>query len=170
MAMTTDADPRITIRETTAADLPDLVAMWNDGRVMRWVGYPDGLGIDERGAREWFAQLRRDPERHHFVVSTDDLAFAGELYYRVEREHRRAALDIKLRAEAHGRGIGRRALAGLCERVWTNEAEVDAVWVEPHPENEAARRLYRRLGFAPGDRPPDLPSGNAYWELRRAPR
>lgn len=165
--MTADAPPPIVIRETTTADLPALVALWNDGRVMRWVGYADGLGIDERRAHEWLAQLRSDPDRHYFVVETDDLGFVGEPYYRVERHHRRAVLDIKLRAEAHGRGIARAALTALCERVWSTEPGVDAAWVEPHPANAAARRLYRRVGFVPTRRPADLPPGDSYSELRR---
>jgi RimJ/RimL family protein N-acetyltransferase len=162
-----EPEPPITIRETTEADLPALVALWNDGRVMGWVGHPDGLGLDLGRARKWWDRLRAEPHRHHFVIDVEKMGFAGELYYRVERHRRRAALDIKLRAEAHGRGIARAALLALCDRVWADESDVDAVWVEPSAENAAARRLYARCGFVPTDRPADLPPGDSYWELRR---
>jgi hypothetical protein len=72
--------PSVEMRETTEADLPDLVALWNDGRVMRWVGFPLGLGFDLDRARAWLAKLDADPNRHHFVLEADALGFAGELY------------------------------------------------------------------------------------------
>jgi RimJ/RimL family protein N-acetyltransferase len=161
------APPAVRVRATTEDDLPDLVAMWNDGRVMRWIGFPDGLGTDAEQARAWWERTSADPNRHHFVVEADGIGFAGELFYRVEPEARRAGLDIKLVAAAHGRGIASAGLTALCERVWNEEPDVDAVWVEPHPLNEAARRLYARLGFRPLKRPPDLPPADSYWELRR---
>jgi RimJ/RimL family protein N-acetyltransferase len=166
----TDGQPPIVIRETSEGDLPALVALWNDGRIMRWVGYPDGLGIDEHGARAWFDQQRLDPDRHHFVAETDSLGFVGELYYRVERRHRRAALDIKLRPEAQGRGLAGAGLRALCELVFAAEPGVDVVWVEPSRENVRARRLYARCGFVPAERPADLPPGESFWELRRPGR
>jgi RimJ/RimL family protein N-acetyltransferase len=165
----TYAGPPIAIRETGEDDLPALVALWNDGRVMGWVGYPDGLGIDERGALAWLGRLRLDPDRHHFVAESHDLGFVGELYYRVERQHRRAGLDIKLRPGAQGRGLATAGLRALCERAFA-EPDVDAVWVEPSRENTRARRLYVRCGFAPTERPADLPPGESYWELRRPGR
>jgi len=36
----------ITISETREKHLPDLMKMWNDGEVMKYVGFPDGLGMD----------------------------------------------------------------------------------------------------------------------------
>jgi RimJ/RimL family protein N-acetyltransferase len=148
--------------------LANLIALWNDGRVMRWVGFPDGLGWDLQRARTWLARIDADPNRHHFVLEADGLGFAGELYYAVQPEHRRAGLDIKLRAEAHGRGIAAAGLGVLCDRVFANEPDVDAVWVEPSAVNQAARRLYSRLGFRPVERPADLPPAESHWELQRA--
>lgn len=159
--------PAIRVRPTTEADLPELVALWNDGRVMRWVGFPDGLGCDLEQARGWWERTSADPDRHHFVIEAAGIGFAGELFYRVEPEARRAGLDVKLLAAAHGRGIASAALAAFCERVWNEEPVVDAVWVEPSDVNEAARRLYARLGFRPRERPADLPPADSYWELRR---
>lgn len=159
--------PLITTHETTEADLPDLVALWNDGHVMRWVGFPHGLDWSLERARAWLATIDGDPNRHHFVLEADGLGFAGELYYAVQPEHRRAGLDIKLRAEAHGRGIAGAGLRVLCDRVFAHEPDVDAVWVEPSGANLAARRLYSRLGFRPVERPTGLPPSESHWELRR---
>ena len=38
---------RVRLRPTQLEDLKFLQALWNDGEVMRYVGYPQGLGIDD---------------------------------------------------------------------------------------------------------------------------
>lgn len=160
---------RLSIEETTADDLTDLGRLWNDGRVMRWVGFPDGLGLDADGLREWFERLRSSRLAHHFVIRDPDLGFCGELFYRVDPGHRRAELDVKLTVEAQGRGIATAALSWLVDRVFVHEPEVDAVWTEPTTENAASRTLYSRCGLAETRRPDDLRRGPSYWERRRPP-
>jgi RimJ/RimL family protein N-acetyltransferase len=159
----------LTIRETTANDLPDLGRLWNDGRVMQWVGFPDGLGYDEEALRKWFNALRSNTHVHHFVIRDTDLGFCGELFYRLDPEHRRAELDIKLVPEAQGRGIATAGLSRLIELVFEREPSADTVWTEPTPENHASRALYARCGLTETNRPTDLRPGPSYWEKRRLP-
>lgn len=156
----------VTVRRTDRGDLSDLCALWNDGRVMRWVGYPNGLGYELGAVERWFDAIRDDHDRRHCVIRHDELGFCGELYYARDTEHRRAALDVKLVPEAQGRGIATRGLTTLIDLVFECEHDMDAVWTEPSEENAAARRLYARCGLAPAPRPIDLGSGT-YWELRR---
>ena len=163
-------DARVTLRETTRNDLEAVMGLWNDGRVMGWVGFPDGLGYDADRMAAWWDRLRADASRRHFVIEANGIGFCGEAFYAVAEPPRRAGLDIKLRPEAQGRGIATLALRMLIERVFSAEPDVDAVWTEPSPENHAARRLYERCGLAPADRPADLPSGEMYWERRRSSR
>jgi len=157
----------ITLRSTTGSDLPDLLALWNDGRVMQWVGFPEGLGYDYPKLTRWFRQLQTSPHRHHFVVQSDTLGFCGETYYQVDSPHRRAGLDIKLIPQAQGQGIATKALGILIRRVFDTEPEVEAVWTEPAEKNVAARRLYARCGLQPAGRPKDMKPFDSYWELRR---
>lgn len=162
-------EPSITLRETVRDDLPALMDLWNDGRVMGWVGFPNGLGYDAGQMAAWWDRLQADPTRHHFVIEADAIGFCGEAFFAVEAARRRASLDIKLRPEAQGRGIATEALRWLIQRVFAGEPSVDAVWTEPSPENVTARRLYERCGLAPAPRPAGLPPGASYWELRRSP-
>jgi RimJ/RimL family protein N-acetyltransferase len=159
---------RLTIRATTERDLPDLERLWNDGRVMRWVGFPDGLGHDDESLRAWYEWLRAGTRRQHFVVHDRDVGFCGELFYAVDASHRRAGLDVKLVPEAQGRGFATAALSWLIDRVFEAEPDVDAVWTEPWPANSASRALYARCGLTETARPSDLPPGPSYWERRRA--
>jgi len=153
---------------TGPEDLPDLMALWNDGEVMRWVGFPEGLGYGAEDMAAWWRAVSVDPDSHHFAIRRAEGDFCGEVYYQMERPARRAALDIKLCSWAQGFGIATSALGMLIGVVFADEPEVDAVWVEPSPGNLAARRLYERCGLQPRPRPPDLPAGDSYWELRRS--
>jgi RimJ/RimL family protein N-acetyltransferase len=159
---------RIRIRPTGEDDLADLGRLWNDGAVMRWVGFPDGLGHDERTLRRWLDATDADPRRHHFVVQDPELGFCGELFYVVDAEHRRAELDVKLVPSAQGHGIATAGLSWLIERIFATETDVDTVWTEPWPENRASRALYTRCGLVETDRPADLRPGPSYWERRKS--
>jgi RimJ/RimL family protein N-acetyltransferase len=157
----------IVLRPTSVADLPQLMALWNDGRVMKWVGFPDGLGCDTAAMARWFERLQVTPHRHHFVVIDSVLGFCGEAYYAVDPVHRRAGLDIKLRPEARGGRRAAAALSTLIHLVFAKEADVHSVWTEPAENNLAARVLYWSLGLRPAARPPDMDPGPSYWSLER---
>ena len=134
---------------------------------MRWVGFPNGLGCDEQELHRRFEALRARPDEHHFVIRDAGAGFCGELFYRVDNDHRRAELDVKLVPEAQGRGIATVAFSRLVELVFEREPAVDAVWTEPTSENHASRALYARCGLVETDRPADLRAGPSYWERRR---
>jgi RimJ/RimL family protein N-acetyltransferase len=157
----------VELHRTDESDLPELVSLWNDGRVMRWVGFPQGLGYDNEKALRWLAQLESNPLRHHFVIRGEKFDFAGELYYEVDRCHRMVSLDIKLTPEAQGQGIATQAFRALIDIVFKSESEIDSVWVEPWPENIAAQNLYSRCGLKPQPRPKHLGKGPSFWQLRR---
>ncbi len=158
---------RIALRPTSVADLPDLLVLWNDGRVMKWVGFPEGLRYDERSITRWFDRISGNPHRHHYVVTSSFLGFCGEAYYAVDPLHHRASLDIKLRPEAHGGRRAAAALLALIHLVFERESDLHSVWTEPVENNLAARTLYWRCGLRPTERPSDMKPGPSYWELRR---
>lgn len=155
---------KIIAQDTMPEDLPELLQLWNDGRVMRWVGFPDGLGYDAARMAAWYERLRANPDRRHFVVRSPQVGFCGELYCAIDRPHRRASLDIKFRPEAQGGGRAADALMGLIAHLFRTEPELDAVWTEPREENLAARALYFRCGLRPAPRPAWLHPGPSYWE------
>ena len=158
---------RLAIDATTTADLAELRGLWNDGRVMGSVGFPDGLGYDDDAMQAWLARVDASGDLRHFTIRDEDGRFCGELFYSVDRAHRRAELDVKLLPAAQGRGIATTGLTWLVEHVFDHEPDVDAVWTEPWPENAPARALYARCGLAPAERPADLGPGPSYFERRR---
>ncbi len=158
---------RVTIRKTTRADLPALEELWNDGRVMRWVGFPNGLGYDADRIGQWFNRLQSDPNRHHFCVHAPDIGFCGELYYSMDTSHRRAGLDIKFRPEAQGHGMAADALQALIRHVFETECDVNIGWAEPANANIPAQKLYARCGLEPQKRPFGLLEAESFWAMSR---
>lgn len=158
---------KIVLRETTEKDLADLMGLWNNGEVMKWVGFPNGLGHDLEKMLGWFHELQKESSRHHFVIYDSDIGFCGEAYYAVDKEHKWAGLDIKLRPEAQGKGLASDALSALIEYIFQHEPDAEAVWTEPAKENVAARNLYRRMGLNPQPRPNDLAGDGSYWERKK---
>ena len=145
----------IEIRETGLADLEKVRALWADGDVMRFVGFPEGLRKTEEEMRGWLRWIEaKRPGRNHYSIFEDG-RYCGEAFYDIGQEHRSAALDIKLFAFARGRGLGP---AGLSRAI--------------RPENAKAIALYRKLGFRQSDFPAWLLSegeapGSVYMELLR---
>ena len=45
----------ITIRETSETDLENILLLWNNGEVMHFVGFPNGIGVDlpDRFRQPW---------------------------------------------------------------------------------------------------------------------
>ena len=147
---------RIILRPTTADDLPNLLRLWNNSRVMCWVGFPNELGYDQAKIEGWFERLQADPCRHHDVVRSPEIGFCGKASNAADPSHRQASLESKLRPEAQGQDFAVDALSTLISYIFKTE---------PSEQNLAARRLYTRCGLKPRPRPAELGSYESYWEL-----
>ncbi|MCC6617908.1 MAG: GNAT family N-acetyltransferase [Chloroflexi bacterium] len=147
-------DATVELRPTTETDLPDLMALWNDGAVMRHVGYPDGIGADPEHMRAWLRRVRADPSRRHYTIHTAEIGFCGEVHARTAADGL-ASLDIKLQPKAQGRGIAHAALGRLIDEIFS-AGVASRAYVEPDRANSAALRLYGRLGFVERPRPASL--------------
>ena len=154
------------IISTSGTDLESLQALWNDGNVMRFVGFPEGLGMTLPKMHAWYQRLSASrPLRDHFSIYDGD-TFCGESYYAIDA-HGYAALDIKLFAAARSKGLGQLGLRRAIREAFTQGAHT--VWVDPHPDNHKALALYQRLGFKATQRPVhhDDTLGFVYLQLQK---
>ncbi len=157
----------ITIRETREIDLNNVQALWADGDVMRFVGFPDGLQQSDEDMKDWYAWIESArPNANHYCIF-DGETYCGESFYEIDPKHGyHAALDIKLFAFARGKGIATEGLSHAIAEAFKNGAA--AVWVDPNPNNEKAIALYKRLGFVEKAMPEylrDEESASLYFEL-----
>ena len=158
---------KIIIKQTEKSDLPNILGMWNNGETMKYVGFPNGLGWTMNDMNKWFEELQAQKEYVHCSIYADDVGFCGETSYEThELEHitRNMGLEIKLLPVAQGKGIASYALKYAIDMAY-NSGSFDVVHAEPHPENEAAIKLYKKLGLKFAERPQYLHPADTYMEL-----
>jgi RimJ/RimL family protein N-acetyltransferase len=126
----------IIIRETTERDLKQVQALWADGEVMKYVGFPNGLHQSDEAMSKWLKWINEArPNTNHYSIYEDD-RFCGETFYRIHPVTKRAALDIKLFPHARGKGIAVKALTYAISQTFIHGAL--SAWVNPDPKNEKA--------------------------------
>lgn len=156
----------IRIKETSEDDLPNILRLWNDGNVMSFVGFPNGLGVTIEKLKEWLSWAIAKPLRCHYSIYHVDFGYCGETFYNVNELHELAALDIKLLPNVRGKGIATYSLSFVIEQAF-QQGNAAKVYVDPHPDNKKAWNLYNKLGFSDHPRPEFLDEWDTYLELSK---
>ena len=117
-----------TIREAVAADVPRLVEIFGES--------PEAGNWPEAGLRSSLAS----PARRCWVAEQDGWVRAV-LLVQCPAPGEAEILTLAVERDVRRRGIGRALLMSFLGR------ESGRVWLEVRESNEAARQLYRHLGF-----------------------
>lgn len=120
-------------------------------RDMEWTDIPELVALDEElfvghawPAAAWWAELGARPQRR-YVVAAQDGALVG--YYGLDLQPDVAdVMTIGVSGRAQGAGLGRRLLDDAVEAA--QERGCEAMLLEVRADNDPARRLYDRAGFA----------------------
>lgn len=134
----------IAFKPATHADVDTLVAF------MRGLYAHDEIAFEEAVAHDGLTQLINDESLGRVWLIVADGAPAGYIVvtyvFSLEYHGRNALIDeFFIGAEWRGRGLGQRALAYVAE--FCRAQGLDAVHLVVDHKNDAARRLYRRVGF-----------------------
>lgn len=156
----------IIIRDTKKEDLSNIMELWNNGEVMYYVGFPNGLGVTLEQLEGWLDGVNQNELRKHYSIYTEELGYCGETYYEIDTVHDLATLDIKLLPKAQGKGIANKALSYAIHQVFEHSLASRA-YVEPNPENKKAWKLYDKLGFISKPRPDFLEAYDIYLEITK---
>lgn len=136
----------IIIKETTLEDLSNIASLWNNGDVMFYVGFPNGLGVNVKSLVEkWLPKINKNKKRCHYSIYHYEIGYCGESYYEVA-QNGYTTLDIKLLPLARGKGIAYEGLKYAIDKAF-NQGEAKIVYVDPHKDNIKALKLYDKLGF-----------------------
>lgn len=159
---------KVIIKSTEEEDLKDIQNLWNNGEVMKWIGYPNGLNVSVVKLKKWLEKINKSSIRKSFVVSElTTKSFCGELFYEIDKEYNRAGLDVKFLPEAQGRGLGTESFKLLIKYIFENEPTVEAVWTEPAPNNIHAKKVYEHCGLKQSKQPVYMEHRELYMELTR---
>jgi aminoglycoside 6'-N-acetyltransferase len=130
----------VLLRPLGEADVPALVAVLADPEVAAWWGEYDA------------ERLRADLDYEHsemLAVELDgEVIGVVEVNEETEPDYRHVALDIAIRADLHGRGLGRESLRVVIEHLIQDRGH-HRFTMDPATENERAIRSYTGLGFRP---------------------
>jgi aminoglycoside 6'-N-acetyltransferase len=132
----------VTLRPTTPADAPALTAILAEPGVARWWGVFDL----ERVAAEL---VEGDPEELPFAIEHD-----GEVIGYIqaveedEPDFRHAGIDLFLRTDAQGRGLGPDAIRTLAIELIDGRGH-HRLTIDPAADNSRAIAAYAKLGFRP---------------------
>lgn len=147
---------RIRIRPTRHEDLPFLQCLWNDGTVMRYKGYPQGMHVSDACMEKWWITTPQSQQSDiaqstlaspHCLLELLDGTPIGELTYSLDA-HERARVDLKLAHAYWEKGYATEALVVALREIFATHT-VTRIIVEPTPDNARALKLYQRCGFHP---------------------
>ena len=128
------------LRPAREGDIPALMAMLTDPEVAPWWGDYDAdrlrADLDHPGSQMLAVEVRGE------VIGL------LEITEEEEPDYRHAALDISLRSDHHGQGLGHETLRVAIDHL------IDAhghhrFTIDPAAENERAIRCYAAVGFRP---------------------
>jgi len=123
----------------------DLIAGTLPEKLLLRAGTPADLARVRQIQAEALPSSRWDAEqylRHEFLVARHDGAIAGFIVARKTAPDEREILNIAVLSEYRGLGIGEALLRAL-----VFSGETGDVFLEVRESNDAARRLYERVGF-----------------------
>jgi 2-hydroxy-3-keto-5-methylthiopentenyl-1-phosphate phosphatase len=120
--------------------------LWESSEVMRYVGYPFGLGWSRAKYNDHWKKLLKDEQAIYLALEDSSGHFLGEAKIAFPDDDGFSQPDMKLLSEFWGQGLGFEAWQIILERIGARWPEAGIV-VTPNIENSRAIKLYRRLGF-----------------------
>jgi ribosomal-protein-alanine N-acetyltransferase len=137
----------LVLRDFTAQDLPAYRALRSDAKFQRFSSEEESTDAKAAELLQLFiAQARAKPRlKYQLAITLKDGTLIGSCGARVEREGA-ASFGIEMGRPWHGSGFAREAAAALLHFAFET-LPVHEVYAETIPENLAAVRLCRLLGF-----------------------
>jgi len=128
----------VSLRATTAGDLPFVLALERDPEnapfIGRWTREEHVAAIEARDREHWIIARASDGSPLGFLLAFDLRAADLGVYVK------RIAISEK------ARGLGREALGRFARHAFA-DLHASHLWLTVFPENERAQRSYRALGF-----------------------
>jgi RimJ/RimL family protein N-acetyltransferase len=142
--------PRLCIRRATVSDVDFFLRLWNDPRVMRFVGFPHGLQLDAPQVRQAILRgLEQGDDRRLdarlIAERKQDGAAVGECKLGTPDAQGLSETDVKLLPEYWGLGYGVEIKRGLLDYLFTH-TDCQVVQATPNVENIASIRMQEAVG------------------------
>jgi len=144
---------RLGVRNLTHTDITLITRWWNDGNIMKDMGFVNGMGVTESDIYSRFEnQLKNNSailERRIYIITDKKTGKAiGELQYgELDLESKKCRIGIKIsETEYQGKGLGKEALMHFIKYL-KSEFGLKKIEIDTIHDNIRAYSLYKKLGF-----------------------
>lgn len=139
---------RVILRQVTEDDLLLLMAWWNDGEVMKHVGYPGGLKLTPRDMEDCWKRWQDDPATIRMIVCLKDGTPVGETAfhdYHPDIKETEIGLKICIR-ELWEQGLGTEVLKAMTDYAFCHLG-VERILLNPSKTNARIIHVNEKCGY-----------------------
>ena len=130
----------LTIRDATLGDAKLLTTWWNDGEIMKDVGFPYGLKTTIQKVKD---EINSDV---HLLILELDKTPIGEMNYK-ERDEQSVEIGIKIcHMSLQNKGLGKKYICMLISTLF-NDFGYKSVVLDTALNNTRAQHVYEQIGF-----------------------
>lgn len=154
---------RIRVRKLNHSDIPIVTKWWNDGLLMKDMGFINGMGVTESSLISRFNKQLNDKDsilesRMFIITDIKTGKEIGELQYgELDLKDKKCRIAIKIsEIDFQGKGLGEEALLLFIDYL-TSEFGLSEIEIDTIHDNIRAYKLYKKLGFEEVERVRD------YW-------
>lgn len=140
------------LRPPSLKDFNFLKNMWENGKVMEYIGFPSGLHQSNKKIINWIENWQDAQHLRLIIEHRKDKRAIGEIGFRLDNSFRfhknkkNAILDIKIIPKYWSRGYGFESLNGFIKFLDMN-SDFDFYSLNPNIKNIKAMGLYKKLQF-----------------------
>ena len=132
----------VILRPTTPDDAPALLEILTEPEVARWWGEFDLERVNAE-------LIEGDPDESPFVIELDGAVIGYiQAVEEDERDFRHAGIDLFLRSDVQGRGLGPDAVRALAIHLIDGRGH-HRLTIDPAADNARAIAAYAKVGFRP---------------------
>lgn len=154
---------RIRVRTLSYSDIPIVTRWWNNGALMKEMGFVNGMGITESSLlRRFKKQLEADDttildSRMFIVTDRKTGREIGELQYgELNLQDKKCRLAVKIaELDYQGKGLGEESLSLFIDYL-VSEFGLNKIQIDTIHDNVRAYNLYKKLGFVEIERVKDF--------------
>ena len=128
-------------------DIPNRVKWLSNPKANRLLGNHPGIKTTLAKQRAWFVVYRKEKAKKFFTIYTDKrpIGFVGLSH--IDKINKNAEIFIVIGEDDYrGKGIGRQAMIWILDYGF-NKLKLHKISLAVFPENLAAVKLYKSLGF-----------------------
>ena len=118
--------------------------LWKNKRVMKFVGFPNGIEEKEEKIIEKTKNRQKRGDEYHLIVELNGKAI-GEALIGYNKESKIAETDVKIMPEFWGNGYGREIKSALVKWIFKN-TDSKGVKATPNVKNKASIKMQESVG------------------------